>query len=208
MTNISTGPKRVLFVDDHPLVLSSLSEMLRARGCDVVTAKRLDDAEKLIRDSDTFDLVLLDINLGKDNGLTLLESPPPNMAKRVVMLSGVTEQEWVLHGFALGAFGFIPKSIELEEVMIALSALSNKPALPNSGWVWDSEARDLVEASDFFPRHSVLTPKERDVFMLLRDGKLDKQIADDLGLSIHTIRVHIRAIKRKRGHNRRFEQNF
>ncbi len=63
----------------------------------------------------------------------------------------------------------------------------------------------MEDACTIFPRHTLLTQKEREVFMLMRKGLLDKQIADELGLSIHTVRVHLRAIKRKRGHNRRFE---
>jgi DNA-binding NarL/FixJ family response regulator len=198
--------KRVLFVDDHPLILSGLAEHLGGSGCQVVTAKRLADAAKLIDEQARFDVLLLDINLGKENGLALLENPPAKLPERVVLLSGATEQEWVMQGFLLGALGFIPKNVELDEVMTALAALMDKTRIPGSGWVWNPDVKQLVDAYELFPRHTVLTPKEREVFMKMREGKLDKQVADELGLSIHTVRVHIRAIYRKRGHNRRSEQ--
>lgn len=199
---------RMLFVDDHPLVLSGLTEMLRAQGCQVTTARTIDEAMRHLGGAAMFDLMLLDINLAQENGLLLLESPPPGLPQRVILVSGMTEQEWILHGFALGAFGFVPKSVEPEELVAALRLMKEQARAPHSGWVWDTQSQGLVDAQDFFPRHTLLTPKEREVFLLLRAGKLDKQIADELGLSIHTVRVHIRAIKRKRGHNRRFEQNF
>ena len=199
--------KRVLFVDDHPLILSALAENLGELGCHVVTAKRLADAIELIGNEEKFDVVLLDINLGKENGLDLLEHPPAKLPERVILLSGATEQEWVMQGFALGATGFIPKNVELDEVLTALAELMDKPIIRGSGWVWNSDIKQLVDAYDFFPRHTLLTPKEREVFMQMREGKLDKQIADELGSSIHTVRVHIRAIRRKRGLNRRSEQD-
>jgi DNA-binding NarL/FixJ family response regulator len=201
-------PGKILLVDDHPLVLSGLGEMLRARGSLVATARTLEDAARLLEEEDRFDLLLLDINLGRESGLTLLERPPANIPEQVVLLSGIAEQEWVMQGLMLGARGFIPKSIEVDELLAALLALGGKPRLPGSGWMWASERKEFVDARVFFPKHTVLTPKEREVLMQLREGKLDKQIADDLGLSIHTVRVHVRAIKRKRGHSRRFEQEI
>jgi DNA-binding NarL/FixJ family response regulator len=201
----NTLPGRILLVDDHPLVLSGLGELLRGRGSHVATARRLEDATRLIEKEARFDLLLLDINLGRESGLSLLEHPPGNMPEQIVLLSGVAEQEWVMQGFALGAHAFIPKSSEVDEVLAALLALAGKSRPPSSGWVWVSERKQLLDAHDVFPKHTVLTPKEREVFMQLRQGKLDKQIADELGLSVHTVRVHVRAIKRKRGHSRRFE---
>ena len=205
---MDTSTYRILFIDDHPLVLSGLSDILGKQGCHVTTSMNLFEARTLIEAQPEFDAIILDINLGTENGLNLLEVPPRNMSQRVVLFSGVMEQESILYGLQLGAIAFIPKSTELEEVILALILLLEKPKMGNSGWIWNSDTKQLCDALSFFPRETVLTPKEREVFMLLRSGKLDKQIADELGLSIHTIRVHIRAIKRKRGHNRRTEQNF
>lgn len=202
---------RVLFVDDHPLVLASLAEMLRQRGCEVKTARGLGEALQHIQHAGReaqFDMVLLDINLGQENGIDLLEKTDLPLAGKVVLLSGIAEHEWVLHGFEKGAFGFIPKNVEPEEIVAALAAMFSAQRLQCSGWVWDSISKKLMDGLDFFPRSTTLTSKEREVFMLLRAGKLDKQIADELCLSIHTVRVHLRAIKRKRGHNRRSEQNI
>lgn len=208
VAKMASSACRFLFVDDHPLVLSGLSDILSKRGYSIETSTNLASARRMIEDQPTFDAIIMDINLGTENGLDLLEYPPRNMSQRVVLLSGVMEQETILRGLHLGAIGFIPKSIELEEFILALILLLEKPQPQGSGWIWNSDIKQLSDALDYFPRESVLTPKEREVFMLLRSGKLDKQIAAELGLSIHTIRVHVRAIKRKRGHNRRTEQNY
>lgn len=198
----------VLLVDDHPLVLSGLAGILQSQGYAVTTAPDLDQARAAMVGKH-YGLLLLDINLARDSGLALLGDAAVHAhTGRVVMLSGITEQEWVLHGFELGAFGFVSKSAEPAQLLEAVAQLLAAAKRADNGWIWDSSRRTLVDAHEYFQKETILTPKERTVFMQMREGKLDKQIADELGLSIHTVRVHLRAIKRKRGHNRRSEQVF
>jgi DNA-binding NarL/FixJ family response regulator len=204
---MAENPLSILFVDDHNLVASGISGLLRAQAHNVITVKNLTDARSAL-EKNSYDLLLLDINLGHENGLSLLETPTPGCPPRVILLSGISEQEFIFKGFHLGAFGFIPKSIEPEELMSAISTMLTHPPLPEAGWMWDTQKKAVLSALLCFPRETILTHKEREVFMHMREGNLDKQIADIMGLSIHTVRVHIRAIKRKRGHNRRLEQVY
>ena len=207
----SDAPPRIIVVDDHPLVLAGIADVLQQRGYRVAKAKDPAAELELLRAGERFDAALLDINLGQESGFALLDGTygaHGKLADRVILLSGLAEQEWILKGFEAGAIGFIPKSTELEQVVEALGALLEAKRLPASGWVWSARQRALVEAREFFPAHTLLTPAEREVFLLMNEGKQDKQIADELGRSIHTVRVHIRAIKRKRGHNRRGQRNF
>jgi DNA-binding NarL/FixJ family response regulator len=197
----------ILFLDDHKLVASGISGLLSVQSRVVVTVNSLNDARSALEES-SFDLLLLDINLGHENGLSLLETPTTRLPPRVILLSGISEQEWIFRGFELGAFGFIPKSVEPQELLSAIDRMLGHLPLSEGGWVWDTQRKAVVSADLCFPKESILTRKEREVFMHMREGRLDKQIADIMGLSIHTVRVHIRAIKRKRGHNRRLEQVF
>ncbi len=199
---------RIVVVDDHPLVLDGVADALQKRGHRIAKARSLAEARALLAAGERFEAALLDINLGQENGLELLDAARGKLAHKVILLSGLAEQEWILKGFEAGAIGFIPKSAEMEQVVEAVGALLQAPHLPASGWVWSTAGRRLVEAREFFPAHTVLTPAEREVFLRMREGKQDKQIADELGRSIHTVRVHIRSIKRKRGHNRRGARNF
>jgi DNA-binding NarL/FixJ family response regulator len=207
ITTMTVTSQSILFVDDHNLVASGISGLLREHSHDVVTANSLVQARSAL-EKRRFDLLLLDINLADENGLSLLEAPPARLPPRVILLSGISEQEWIFRGFELGAFGFIPKSVEPEELLSAMDIMLTHSALSEGGWVWDTQRKAVVSADLCFPKETILTHKEREVFMHMREGKLDKQIADIMGLSIHTVRVHIRAIKRKRGHNRRLEQAF
>ena len=207
----SAAPPRIIVIDDHPLVLDGIADALEKRGYLVAKAKDPAEALERLRAGDRFDAALLDINLGQESGLALLDGSHGAhgmLADKVILLSGLTEQEWIFKGFEAGAIGFIPKSTELEQVVEATAALLEAKPLPASGWVWSARERALVEAREFFPAHTLLTPAEREVFLHMKEGKQDKQIADELGRSINTVRVHIRAIKRKRGHNRRGQRNF
>lgn len=192
----------ILLIEDHNLVASGIAALLRNHGHRVSTARNLASARDSLA-AEHFDLLLLDINLGHENGLDLLNDARHT---KVILLSGTSEPELVFKAFELGAFGFIPKSIEPEELPGALAEMLDRPSGKENGWAWDPVRHKIACAQECFPKETLLTAKEREVFFLMREGKLDKQIADELGLSIHTIRVHLRAIKRKRGHNRRFEQ--
>ena len=88
----------------------------------VVTVNSLNDARSALEES-SFDLLLLDINLGHENGLSLLETPTTRLPPRVILLSGISEQEWIFRGFELGAFGFIPKSVEPQELLSAIDRM-------------------------------------------------------------------------------------
>ena len=151
---------RIVVVDDHPLVLDGVADALQKRGHRIAKARSLAEARALLAAGERFEAALLDINLGQENGLELLDAARGKLAHKVILLSGLAEQEWILKGFEAGAIGFIPKSAEMEQVVEAVGALLQAPHLPASGWVWSTAGRRLVEAREFFPAHTVLTPAE------------------------------------------------
>ncbi len=193
---------RVLIIDDHPMVLDAISSVLRDGGHEVVTAPDVPPARALLGPAAGIDVLLLDYNLPSGLAMELLQSRellPPH----VVILSGTADPEDVLYLLEkTPAAAFIPKSIDLEDLPIALGMVVESGS-QTTPLIWEPVQRRMLPAGRAFPRGEVLTPREREVFMLLRQGLLDKQIADHLGRSVHTVRVQIRAIKRKRGTTRR-----
>ena len=194
----------ILLVDDHPMVRHSLTAVLRAAGHKVTDAADCAAARPLL-DEGGFDLLLLDYHLPDGSGLELLREFAGRLPARTVVLSGVTDTEEAL--FVLEhseARAFVSKEVDLDDLDDALRRVAAFPE-DESTWVWRSEQRAFVPSGEAFPRESTLTPREREVFMLMREGLLDKQIAERLHRSVHTIRVQIRAIRRKRGSSRRAE---
>src|SRR5258706_16042686 len=106
---------RIVVVDDHPLVLDGVADALQKRGHRIAKARSLAEARALLAAGERFEAALLDINLGQENGLELLDAARGKLAHKVILLSGLAEQEWILKGFEAGADGLIPQSAGREQ---------------------------------------------------------------------------------------------
>lgn len=194
---------KILLVDDHPLVLQGIAAALSARGHEVLTAADLAPAREILRAHADTELLVLDLNLPSGSGIELLQQMAGALPPHVAVLSGQIEPEDISYALSLGACAFVAKTIEPGALVEALESLPGLPAKLRGACIWQERGRGFVHIHEVFARATLLSVKEREVFMLLRQGLADKQIADRLGLSIHTVRVHARAIKRKRDVKRR-----
>ncbi len=194
---------KIVLIDDHPLVTASLADRLRSLGHDVSVHFTLQEARQSLQ-SEVTDLGILDIDLGGDQGTDLLldRALADCLPATVVILSGTTDRDEIVMALYSGAHAFVTKSIPFDDVVTAvLDAIHYTDA--DEPVMWVPAERRFKPASDIFPRGVVLSPRERDVFRLLRRGLTDKAIASELERSVHTIRVQIRSILRKRGKTRR-----
>ncbi|WP_339389993.1 response regulator transcription factor, partial [Vibrio neptunius] len=93
-----------------------------------------------------------------------------------------------------GAFGFIPKSSDMRELVSALNqVLSGEPFFPEGSITNSAACNDLAD------KIATLTPQQYKVLGMLSDGLLNKQIAYELNVSEATIKAHMTAIFRKLG---------
>lgn len=196
----------VLIVDDHPMVTDGLSSRLRAQGHQVAGAGNLDCARSALH-GEPFDLLVLDLDLGGEFGTDLLgdDSLVERLPRRTLILSGTSDRDEIAIALDHGAQAFVAKSLPFEDVV---RAIETTLSLPDSDepFLWDEGAGGFVTMSSLFPKGTLLSPQERKVFALMRQGLQDKQIAAELDRSIHTVRVQIRSIFRKRGSRRRGEK--
>jgi DNA-binding NarL/FixJ family response regulator len=197
-------PLKVLVIDDHPLVQEGVSAALESLADDV-TVMAARDAEQglgLAAEHPDLDLVLLDLALPGMSGFNLigkLHERLPSLP--VVVLSALEEPENVRHAINAGAMGFVPKSaatrvlIEvLQQVLegnvtVPLALQSSGPpvshALPGAG----GDAGSIAE-----PDVALLTLRQLEVLSRVCQGKTNKQIATELGLSEKTVKAHVTAI--------------
>ncbi len=195
----------ILLVDDHPMVLHSLRTLLQSLGHRITTAGNCRDAQQALLGSEAFDLLLLDYHLPDGSSVKLLREFAQQLPPQVVVISGISDAEETLYMLEnTTAKAFIPKNVDLEDLAEAIEAVSAL-AGGEASWIWKPEARAFLDAAHAYPKERTLSPKERQVFMLMRQGLLDKQIAAQLNRSVHTVRVQLRAIRRKRGATRRGE---
>lgn len=189
---------RVIIVDDHPLFRAALKQALSGafKGIELDEAGTLDAVTaRLDRDSDV-DLVLLDLKMPGVQGLSglmFLRAQYP--AVPVAIVSASDESHIIRRALDLGASGFIPKSLAVEEMRRAVAAILE-------GGVWAPEGVDAVSPADregdaLAQRVASLTPQQMRVLMMLKEGLLNKQIAFQLGVSEATVKAHVSAILQK-----------
>ncbi len=197
---------RLLLVDDHPLVAAGLRDALAHLNAEVILAHSLAEARERLLD-ETFDSWILDINMPDGIGTKLLREPDlsDRLPQKCLLLSAATDPDDIAMALDEGATAFVSKSINSQDLIKAIEQFLRLPIPLPEAQVWDQARATFVPAREVFPRGTVLSPREREVFTLMREGLHDKVIAYRLGRSIHTVRVQIRAIRRKRGKTRRAE---
>ena len=118
---------RILIVDDEENIRFTFESFLSDEGYDVKTASNLQDGKRLLADEE-FDLVFLDILLGRDSGLEILrEVKERGLPSPVVMITGAPEVETAAEAVRYGAFDYIPKPVMQENLLrVARLALEHK----------------------------------------------------------------------------------
>ncbi len=176
------------------MVLMSLKATLEQHNNQVTTAQNLSEAQQQLAAGKGFEILLLDYNLGTRLGSEILESTqhrPPI----VVVISGITSQNDIMAALAkCKAQAFISKNIQLSNLPIALNAVDANWKEPH---IWIDEQQRFATEQELIPRDKILTKRELEVYTLLLRGMSDKRIAETLCRSIHTVRIHVRAVKRK-----------
>ena len=192
--------ERVLIIDDHPLVRDGLRSVIAISfdNCEIFEAASMEEAVALLEKQDNFDLILLDLNIPdvrRLDGLKLLRDRFPILP--VVMVSGAFDRPIVQEALAAGAAGFIPKSLKRSAIVDALHrVVSGEIYLPEA---MGETIAPTAEEDEIARRIDSLTPQQKTVLAHLVRGRLNKQIAHDLGVSMTTIKAHVSAILQKLG---------
>ncbi len=149
-----------------------------------------------MQDDADYDLVLLDLKMpGVQgfSGLVYLRAQFPTVP--IVVVSAVDDSQTIRRAIKLGALGFIPKSLAVNEMAAAIEAVLG-------GQIWAPDGVNLgdgqeSETDEIAARMASLTPQQMRVLMMLREGLLNKQIAYELSISEATIKAHVSAILQK-----------
>ena len=196
---MATAPT-ALIVDDHPLFRDALETALSlacGATAKAVHAGSIKDALARTQE-ETFNLILLDLNLADANGFNGLARLQSESISCPIVVVSATESDRVFQqSKTLGAAGYLPKSLDLEDLAAALATV-----LDGGEWFPKIEATSS-ELDDTAERVGSLTPAQRRVIGGLSDGLLNKQIAFEMGISEATVKAHMTAIFRKLGANNR-----
>ncbi|WP_394249141.1 response regulator [Vibrio profundi] len=185
----------IIIADDHPLFRNALfqSVHMAISGANLLEADSLDALLSLLKKEDEPDLLLLDLKMPGANGMSgliQLRAEYPDLP--IVVISASEDASVVTQVKSHGAFGFIPKSSDMRELISALNqVLDGDPFFPEGLITNNAACTDLAE------KIATLTPQQYKVLGMLSDGLLNKQIAYELNVSEATIKAHMTAIFRK-----------
>lgn len=179
---------RILLVDDHQLVRAGLASLLEGADDLEVVGEAADGAQALDVAAQTApDVVLMDLSMPVMDGVAATRSllaATPDVA--VVVLTSFADNSRVAEALAAGAVGYLLKDSHPRDLLagIRAAAAGHAPLDPRvaRSLLPDARGNDPVDA---------LSSRERQVLRLVSRGMANKQVARALGISEHTVKVHL-----------------
>jgi len=190
---------RLMVIDDHEIVRSGMVRMIR--GTEIQLIAESNSGENILEGIVQFqpDVILLDVRMENGDGLTALGRAKIEYPKiPVLMLSTFDNPTYIARAVALGASGYLLKSLDREQIVDAIMVAYR------GGNSWTREALRRVAGALATPRISAdvdvpLTHRESEVLEQLAEGLTNKEIAFALGISYETVKEHVQHILRKIG---------
>lgn len=200
-------PYTVVVIDDHPLFRKGSEHLFK-----------LDDSFELVADAADGptgikithelkpDIVLLDLNMKGMDGITVLRKLKREIPESVVIMLTVSDSESdIVAALRSGADGYLLKDMEPEEILLKLHrALEGQTVLDES---ISTRLTNLLRDDNLSPAPGQIdfTSRENQIVELIAEGKNNKLIARDLGISDGTVKVHVKNILRKLNLSSRLE---
>lgn len=185
----------VIIVDDHPIVVEGLKNLLS--NLDFITVKASFNKGSTVFDYPELvnvDIVFLDIFLSDSNGIDLCLKLKKRYPKIIILgMSSQSERSIVMQMIKNGADGYLLKSASLIEFKeCIMNALNGNPAFCN-------EVKEIINRISLDDLKSLprLTVREKEILNLLKDGKSTQEISEELFLSYLTVQTHRRNLLNK-----------
>lgn len=192
--------KKIIIADDHPLFRDALKQAVQSGFGDIeiVTCGAFATLQRAIESHDDSDLILLDLQMPGAVGFSALRYVGlrcPNIP--IAIVSAHEDVSVVRKAIQHGASGFIAKSSPLTELVAAVQdILQGDVVLPNGIDLSYSDHDDSTPVN-FSKQIESLTPKQFRVLMMLIDGRINREIADELCVAEATVKAHLTEIFKK-----------
>lgn len=189
----------IIIADDHMMIREGLKQLLELDGTMKVIAEANDGEEclNLLNKKIHPDILLLDINMPKKNGIEVLEYIKQNkIPVKVLILTVHNEVEYLLKAVDIGIDGYLLKDSSYDELKEAIDVV-----ISGNTYIQPSLFPALNESMEDYAldkeKIECLTKRELDVLRLISEGCSNKKISDELTISERTVKNHISHIFRK-----------
>ena len=189
----------IIIADDHMMIREGLKQLLELDGTMKVIAEANDGEEclNLLNKKIHPDILLLDINMPKKNGIEVLEYIKQNIIPvKVLILTVHNEVEYLLKAVDIGIDGYLLKDSSYDELKEAIDVV-----ISGNTYIQPSLLPALNESMEDYAldkeKIECLTKRELDVLRLISEGCSNKKISDELTISERTVKNHISHIFRK-----------
>ncbi|MBC3918951.1 response regulator transcription factor [Undibacterium sp. CY18W] len=185
-----TTKPRVFLVDDQDAILKALSRLLISAELDVTS---FHSAQDFLDSGNTNapGCLVLDLAMPGMTGMNLqqqLVSMSSDLP--IIFLTGNGSIDSSVQAMKMGAQDFLTKPVDSDKLLAAIQ----------TAFASNQQARQVrAERDDVSLRIASLTPREHEVLLLISEGKLNKQVADHMGIAEKTIKVHRARVMSKMG---------
>ncbi len=199
----------VMLVDDHPVFRQGLRRVLESED-DLDVVAEVDDGQEALRLAKQLvpNVLLLDINLPGMNGLQVARALKDTLLDiNIIMLTAYHDDQQVFHSVRAGASAYFPKDVSPRRLIEAIRLVHQGSYVvedrvlekPQVGeWLLEQfEQADTVAEGDWGSMLIPLSPREMEILQHIAQGKSNKEIAYELGISRQTVKNHMTSILRK-----------
>lgn len=189
---------KVMIADDHSMIREGLKQLLELEGDFEVIAEACDGEDCLEKLATvTPDILLLDINMPKMNGLEVLQKMKDKKMKvKVLVLTVHNEVEYLLKAVDIGVNGYLLKDSESAELKKAILSVVNGEDYIQPSLIPVLNAK-MIDRKHDSALIEDLTRRELEVLKLLAVGKYNKEVAEELEISERTVKNHVSNIFKK-----------
>jgi FixJ family two-component response regulator len=185
---MSEGQTVVFVIDDDESMRRSLATLLRSVGLDARVFSSPQEFTRAER-PDAPGCLVLDVRMPGMSGLAFQEQlAKAGIALPIIFITGHGDVPMTVRAMKAGAVEFLTKPFDDQVLLDAIHAAIERDR---------GRRRDALQLAELQARYRALTERERQIFKLVIDGRLNKQIAAELGLSVVTVKVHRGQVMRK-----------
>jgi DNA-binding NarL/FixJ family response regulator len=193
---------RVLLADDHTVVRQGLRALLLAEK-DIDIVAEADTGRQAVQMAKKFtpDVIVMDVSMPLLNGMEATRQITQNMpGAKVLVLSSYGDEDYVQKLLEAGAAGYLIKQTAANDLVLAIreTAAGNaffSPAIAKR--LRDKVRQGFTNGQTDHSSTPSLTVREAEILQLVAEGRANKQMADDLGISIKTVEKHRQQVMNK-----------